>query len=192
METSPKDLLRAQAMMLAKEYDFAKVSPQIVDNISASKYFRDSQSVLFYWPMKSEVDLCPLLELALDLNKKCYLPKSSTNPKEIKCSFAPINSIHDSLSKGPFGSLEPESSQIITNFNTLDLIFVPGLLFDLAGNRLGKGKGYYDKLISELDERSITLGILPERFLVDGLEPLDPWDKPVKVIATEEKVFSVG
>ncbi|MDX1919520.1 MAG: 5-formyltetrahydrofolate cyclo-ligase, partial [Candidatus Caenarcaniphilales bacterium] len=65
------------------------------------------------------------------------------------------------------------------------------LLFDLKGYRLGKGKGYYDKLIARLSKSTKTLGIIPEHFLVNKLEPLDSWDEPVKVIATEKRILEI-
>lgn len=70
----------------------------------------------------------------------------------------------DKLSKGAFNILEPKNNNKI-NLEELDLIIVPGTAFDLQGNRMGRGKGYYDRLLKE--NKNYTIGICYAEQIVD-------------------------
>ncbi|MDX1921119.1 MAG: 5-formyltetrahydrofolate cyclo-ligase, partial [Candidatus Caenarcaniphilales bacterium] len=110
METinnSPKNLLRQEAKLAVKSFDFKKVSPLIVEILASSKPFLDAQSILFYWPMKHEVDLKTLLELALQEGKKCYLPKTLAQGHDFIPALALVHSLEQRLIKGHLGNFEP-------------------------------------------------------------------------------------
>ena len=65
----------------------------------------------------------------------------------------------------------------------MDLIIVPGVAFDVHGNRMGRGKGYYDKLLPLL--HSYNIGIC-YRFQAQEELPTEPFDRPMDEVWTEE------
>jgi len=80
-----------------------------------------------------------------------------------------------------------ESSEVIPP-SVVDAAFVPGLAFDLRGNRLGRGRGYYDHLISELREDVVLVGVALERRLFDEI-PVEEHDIPMDCIVTEARTL---
>jgi 5-formyltetrahydrofolate cyclo-ligase len=87
----------------------------------------------------------------------------------------------------------------------LDLVLVPGLAFDPAGNRLGRGAGFYDRFLAELRRaedaggegasggcgRAVVCGVCFESQVVPAV-PAESWDVPVKAIATEGRLIVLG
>jgi 5-formyltetrahydrofolate cyclo-ligase len=69
----------------------------------------------------------------------------------------------------------------------IDLILVPGLVFDRYGYRVGYGKGYYDRLI-ETHPNVITIGVCLDEFFIERL-PSEPWDARVNFVATQLGIF---
>ena len=69
----------------------------------------------------------------------------------------------------------------------MDIIFVPGIAFDLKKNRIGYGKGYYDKFIQKT--KSIFIGVCHDFQLIEGL-PADLLDKKVNKILTEKRIIN--
>ena len=72
----------------------------------------------------------------------------------------------------------------------LDLIFIPGLIFDRQNHRLSFGTGYYDRLLSK-PHRAYKIGLAYSAFIRDRL-PVDPWDQPVDAICTEKEWIGIG
>jgi prolyl-tRNA editing enzyme YbaK/EbsC (Cys-tRNA(Pro) deacylase) len=73
----------------------------------------------------------------------------------------------------------------------IDVVLVPGLAFDRSGNRLGRGKGYYDELLAQLPAGTIRVGVTVDELLVDSL-PIEDHDQRVAWVATESGVHRTG
>lgn len=73
----------------------------------------------------------------------------------------------------------------------LDAVLVPGLAFDAAGLRLGRGGGHYDRLLARLPRRCLRIGLCFEGQRVPAL-PAEPWDQGVDALATEAGIREVG
>ena len=82
----------------------------------------------------------------------------------------------------------PEGSAIDPSL--VDLFVVPGLAFDVVGLRLGRGGGYYDRLLARRRTDSTTVGLVPDRLLVATL-PREPHDIPMSHIATELRLLAI-
>lgn len=78
------------------------------------------------------------------------------------------------------------------DFSKIDLVFVPALMFDKKGYRLGRGLGFYDRLIAKLSQNTTTIGVIPENLFVDEIDLLDKWDKPVKYVLTEKQLKEIS
>jgi len=92
---------------------------------------------------------------------------------------------------GPVTGTDPVAdSTVLVDAAMLDVIVVPCVAVDPAGHRLGFGAGYYDRALA--DARDIVrLGAVFEVQLVDRIDPA-PWDVPLDVIVTEERVIRPG
>lgn len=84
--------------------------------------------------------------------------------------------------KGPFGIPEPESAAV--SLTRIDVVIVPGLVFDLAGERLGYGKGFYDRVLGQLHKDALSVGVAFEAQL--GPVPMGPLDRAVDQVVTEQ------
>jgi len=139
-----------------------------------------AESILFFFPVRGEPDIVPLLEECLSEGRKVYLP--SVNGEEIIPRS--IESL-SSLRKGNFGIPEPESGSE-GNPEDIDVILVPGLAFDRECYRLGWGKGFYDRLLKRAG--GFSLGIAYSFQVLKRL-PRDHWDIPVDAVVTEKELI---
>ncbi len=90
------------------------------------------------------------------------------------------------LAVGAYGILEP-AGEAFVNFDTIDLAIIPGMAFDAEGNRLGRGKGFYDRLLPKLKATKIGICF---GFQVAAHLPIDPYDFPMDEVYTEEGKLS--
>lgn len=136
-------------------------------------------SVLFYAPLPGELDVWPLLEMALKVGKIASLPRySPASDAYIACQ------VHDpqtDVQPGRFGIREPVANCQEIELNGLDLVLVPGLAFDLHGRRLGRGKGYYDHLLRLV--RGKTCGVAFDEQVVNEV-PVEGHDVVLNCILT--------
>lgn len=116
--------------------------------IAKQAWFLSAQCVGFYIAVGGEINLQPVLEKSLDLEKTCYLPVCIESEQAL--TFVPYR-LGDPLMPNRYHILEP-SLTLKTAFppQSLDVVFAPLLAFDCQGNRLGSGKGYYDRTFAFL------------------------------------------
>ena len=151
--------------------------------------------------MNSEIDTQALIETALKDGKKVFAPKVESE----KLIFLPVLSVDGPWQDGPFGIREPidprngskrpepavpGDAQAMADSRAL-LIIAPGIAFDREGNRLGRGKGYYDRFFAEMDEggREYTsLGLCMDFQLVDQV-PAGEQDKKMHGILTGREMI---
>lgn len=99
--------------------------------------------------------------------------------------------IEDGLVPGAYGIPAPtdESGELLAH-ERLDLVVVPGLVFDPKGYRLGRGGGYYDRFLSRVSAGNVV-GLTFSWRVVPAV-PVDPWDVPVGAVVTEKGVIRVS
>lgn len=190
--------LRSQRKALSSAQQEAN-SKSLLNILGTRPEFTDSQKIAFYWANDGELDPKFLLEQALSLGKNCYLPRLDATQKQLiflkyteKLPLLP----------NVFGILEPsldaldamdktscETSQIAAE--DLDLVLLPLVGFDLSGNRLGRGFGYYDRTFAFLKNAEKTyktrlIGLGLELQAVSSL-PEEAWDIKLSGIATEKR-----
>ena len=86
-----------------------------------------------------------------------------------------------------YGMLEPNANCPIFPADQLQLIFVPGIAFDVNGYRLGYGMGFYDRFLP-VCPNAVTIGFAFQAQIVEDTYP-QPWDIPVQHIFTEESML---
>lgn len=144
------------------------MSALVWEHLEQNPSFLQAHTVLLYWSMDDEVYthdyVCKWAQ-----SKKILLPCVKGDQLELR-EFHGM----DSLRPGEgFGIPEP-IGEIFTDYDTIDLIIVPGVAFDREGNRLGRGRGYYDKILKET-RVSTKIGICFDFQLVDKV-PVEPLD----------------
>lgn len=128
--------------------EHALASAQICQRLEEENIWRRAQSILFYYPRPDEPDTHRLFAAAIVQGKAAALPRySSKDGHYLACL---VGDLEKDLRPGAFGIQEPNSRCPIFDLKKLDLVLVPGIGFAPSGFRLGRGKGYYDRLLAEI------------------------------------------
>ena len=157
--------------------------------------FKEASCVLSFVSYGTEIKTNQLLDIILNENKMLCLPRTENE----KMEFYYINSDEDFSEQteiGEYGITVPKSNQDKLDINSIPdktLIIIPGLAFDEQGNRLGKGKGYYDKFLAELlstSEKEKILGIVGYCYDFQIIDKVitEPNDIPVDYIISDKRI----
>lgn len=146
--------------------------------------YRRARLVASYVAFGSEVDLAPLLA---DAGKRFAFPRVNARPApHLTLHAAPAAGFAASAAweRHRFGQLEPGATLPEVEPAAVDLFLVPGLAFDVAGARLGYGKGYYDRLLPLAREGATLVGVTVDALVLPELPRL-PHDVRVGYLVTE-------
>ncbi|MFH1691852.1 MAG: 5-formyltetrahydrofolate cyclo-ligase, partial [Candidatus Omnitrophota bacterium] len=141
-----------------KEDQRLRKSFEISEKLFALKDFVKAKTILFYLSFDGEVDTLRMIKDSMKQGKRVAVPVIQKEHKKIIPSL--VEELDSELKIGPYGVRHPKDEHIrpITA-ERLDLVIVPGLAFDEAGNRLGRGMGYYDRFLSQLPKNVPTIGL---------------------------------
>lgn len=142
-----KALLRQQMREAKKQHQeqLAKMSEAIVERLYPR--LEGKRVVMAYWPLPDEVDIRPLLAHLVAEGHTVLLPKVLDDEH---MELRRYRSEAD-LAEGAFHIMEPVG-EAFDDTEQIDMALVPGMAFDAAGHRLGRGKGYYDRFLSAHSE----------------------------------------
>lgn len=157
----------------------AQFSAQTCELLRNQSIWQNAKSLLFYAPLPNEVDIWPLVLEALMANKIVALP--GFDAEENSYVARQIKNLETDFERGQFGIREPKAGCAEILLNHLDLALVPGVGFDLTGRRLGRGKGFYDRLLAEIPET--TCGVCFDEQIV-GEIPTEPHDVRMDYVLT--------
>lgn len=119
-------------------------STRVFNRISSEFYFRSAKRIAFYLASDGEIDTLLLLATALERGQHCYLP--CVHPFKANRLLFVRYRYGDRLVRHRWGMLEPVlRSKALVSARALDLVFAPLVGFDKECNRLGMGKGFYDR-----------------------------------------------
>ena len=140
-------------------------------------------SIGIYHPIKSEISPLKIIEICKNLSIEICLPTINKNTNEL--IFSKFDD-KKCLTKNKYGIIEPTKINQITP----DVIFVPMVGFDKNLNRLGYGKGYYDKVISKLRKikKIFVIGLAYDNQMVRSI-PIDNHDEKMDIILTDKKIY---
>ncbi len=144
-----KKILRDALLKKREDIPSAKrlsKSKKIFRELFGDRLFQKAEHVALYSGTADEVLTRPFLRTLLK-NKKIYLPKVELGDR--KMTFCRIQSCSGDLVKGAYGIMEPRASCPRRSARRMDIIIVPGVAFDRHGGRLGRGAGYYDRLLKK-------------------------------------------
>lgn len=178
-----KNIIRKQVLTLRNKEDVSSKSEDIKKRLFALPDFKSANTILFYVSKANEVETREMIKDALN-SKRVVVPIIE---KRKRLTLSEIHSL-DELEKSTFGVFEPKKEFVRPlRPENIDLIIVPGIAFDINGNRIGYGQGYYDRLLKRT--RTIPfIGLACESQLVLKI-PCDSQDVPVHKIITEKRVI---
>ena len=159
-------------------------SGRIADLLLNSELYKQSDTIAMYRSMGSEVDTSRMLQAAAEDGKIVVLPRVEGDSL-VMYRYAP----GDTLEVSSFGVKEPiadESRKAVPE--KISLVIVPGLCFDKDKNRLGYGKGYYDRFLSGCPAKRIGV-CFEEQLLEKGAVPANENDIKMDHIITEERIL---
>lgn len=154
-------------------------SLQICSRLRQQAIWKSAGAILFFAPLPVEPDIRMLLEEALAARKTVTLPRFSLETKTYLA--ARIQNPEQDLRFGQLRIREPTDACAEFPLSRLDLVLVPGMVFDLQGHRLGRGKGYYDRLLTHVS--GVKCGVAFDEQVVDAV-PVGPLDVHMDFILT--------
>ena len=140
--------------------------------VEALEEFRNASTVLAFWSLPDEIDTHEIV-VKWASAKRMVLPKVVGDSLVLR-AYEPL-----AMAPGAYGILEPTDEAPEVDPSEIDLAIIPGVAFDVHGHRLGRGKGYYDRLMPELS--CPKLGVALPYQIVDEV-PVEDHDIPVDKI----------
>ena len=144
------------------------ISSQIFNKLALSKEVEQAAVIALFISLADEPQTTTFIEQLLGKNKRVVVPR-------IEGEEMNFYDISEGLKKGSFGIMEPTSNTPIEP-SEIDVMIVPGVAFNHSGQRLGRGKGFYDKYLSRKGFRAYTIGVCYPCQLVENL-PTELHDK---------------
>lgn len=170
--TTTKRELRALMSARKKEYDMdvkKEKSAEIFRQLQATDQFRNAQNILCYWSLSDEVHTHLFVPEIARAGKRVFLPVVAGDDLLIR-EFTASESL---VEGGSFAIPEPDVNAAEVSIREIDLVIVPGVAFDRRGARMGRGKGFYDRLLTGAEVAKI--GVCFDFQLVEEV-PTDDHD----------------
>mgnify|MGYP000855910693 CR=1 FL=1 len=161
----------------------------IINKLRSLQVYLDAKLILVYVSFRSEVETHSFINQALRDGKRIAVPLTISDAKLLlPCEIFSL----DDLAPRTLGILEPDKNNTNeVNRKDIDLAVVPGLAFDLHGNRLGFGAGYYDRFLPSLRKDAITIGVCFDEQLVEQL-PVEVFDVPLDGVLTNLELIQTN
>lgn len=183
-----KEILKARSALPAEEA--AAKSALIVERLLALEEYRRAEVVMAYADFRNEVRTDRLIRESLARGKAVAVPFTDTREKRLIPSL--LLSYPEDLAPGTWGIPEPAPGRLRpVEPAKIDLVVVPGVAFDIKGNRLGYGGGYYDRFLPQAKPGAFFVAPAFELQVVPEIEP-GPHDCPVHCLVTEKRVVYTG
>lgn len=148
---------------------------------------QSAHTILFFAPMTDELDIWLLLQKFLASKKICALPYFDSSTQIY--SARRVLNLESDVVAGKFSIREPVSTCEEIALDKFDAVLVPGLAFDLNGDRLGRGRGFYDRILSKAS--GVKCGVAYDFQLMEKL-PVEPHDAKVNFIVTPNRCAKIG
>ena len=158
----------------------SRAAREVFDRLEQTAAFLLSDHILMYHSLPDELSTIEFLK-KWDGRKKFYLPRVNG----VNLEILPYN--ESKLELGAFHIEEPSGNNTV-NPDEIELMIIPAVAFDRAGNRLGRGKGFYDRLLAETKAHKIGVGY--EFQLFDEI-PHEDHDVPMDMVITQSTTITL-
>lgn len=175
-----KDDWRRWAHSVRRGIDWREISKAVVDVLSSVDELQIGARVLSYLPMANEVDLSPLHQRRRDITWSV-----TRTPLRGGLTVHPLVS---RMERHRYGFEQPVATSRKVDVASIDVVLVPGLVFDAAMRRVGRGGGYYDKLLSSVGQNTIAIGIAAANVFVERDIPSAHHDVRLDAVVTEDGI----
>ncbi len=168
--------------------DSSEKSSVIMEKLTAMDIYKKAKVVFVYMAFNNEVETMTLIKKMLSEKKKVVIPYTDTVntviiPSELK-------DMERDLIKSKFGYYEPAPERIVpVKPEELDLVVVPGVVFDKNLNRIGFGKGYYDRILCKLKKDAKAVAVAYDFQVLEEV-PSEEHDIKMDMIITEKNIYN--
>lgn len=181
----PKKLVREKLLTLRRQCEAGfclELSRRIQARFLATESFRRAHCVALYSPVHNEVATETVAREALAAGKRLVYPR-------VRGDGLDFVKVEDPglLEPGRFAVPEPVGEEVVP-VQDVNLLVVPGVAFDLAGHRLGYGKGFYDRCLAEFSAAVERIGFSYDFQVIDAL-PVQPHDQRLSMLITEKRIL---
>ena len=184
LDNEEKSLLRKEVLHKRNSMSHFEISTKsklIQQKIIESPVFNQSKSIGLYLAIGSEVQTRGIINYALDLAKTVSLPRIISN--DLRFYVVDQTDFEkNSFDVNRFGIKEPKIDNKPADF--IDLLIIPGIVFDTYGFRIGYGYGYYDKYLT-INKYSKSIGLAYDFQFIKKPIPILPHDRKIDVLITE-------
>jgi 5,10-methenyltetrahydrofolate synthetase len=163
-----------------------KMNPVITAKLIALPVYQQAKTILAYMNIGSEFDAAEFIADVLARGKVLVLPKVNKASKTLDIFQVKNPAIE--LLPGVWGIAEPDPTLCKSiSISQVDLVLVPGLAFDITGQRVGYGGGYYDKLLAGCDKKTRLIAAAYSMQMVPAVPALSH-DLKVEMVITENSI----
>lgn len=156
------------------------------DNLAGTREFKRASTIMMFLSMKDEIETCTLAIRAWQEGKAVVVPRihwSTTRMDPIQ-----ITSLETDVKESALGFAEPIAGLPVP-LGIIDMVIIPGLAFDGKGYRVGRGKGFYDRFLSQQDIKAVHCGLCFHEQLIAAPLPCESHDVPMHLIVTDREVL---
>jgi len=166
-------------------WDRKKRSKIIAEKFVNTAYYINSNNILIYYPFRSEIEVTIIIRQALKNKKNIILPR--VHDRKLKLFY--IDNLKKQLEIGAYGIMEPTPGLCrAAKISGIDLVIVPGLVFDKNLNRLGYGGGFYDRLLPLIPVGVKKIALCFDIQVVDSI-PVSEHDIKVDLLITDTNIY---
>ena len=149
--------------------------------------FQRARSVFLYLPMPEEIDTTAVAAAAWADGKVVLLPRCRISDRAMDA--CPAFSFDDEMTPSYYDIPEPCTEPY--DAGQVDFVIVPGLAFDRAGGRLGRGAGFYDRFIERLGGHAVTVGLAFHQQIIETV-PMFDHDARLDILVTDTETLRFG
>ncbi len=158
--------------------DMINCAEMVFSKLYSLDEWNKATNILFYYSLPDELQTLPFIDHLT--NKKIYIPRVNGDNLDI------IRYDKESIQKGYQNIMEPIESNISVQIKDIDIVLVPGIAFDLNKNRLGRGKGFYDRLLN--GSKCIKIALAYDFQILEKI-PAQPHDVKMNIIITPNHII---
>lgn len=184
---SDKSILRAQMKLLLRSIPIEQrrqASDRAASLLRETPEYQQCRSILIFVSLPSEIDTHPIAVDAWSAGRTVAVPRVDMKDRSMRAVV--IRNFNSDMARTPIGVMEPVGGEEIDS-RDIDLILVPGLGFGLAGERIGRGAGFYDRFLANPLLRATACGYAFEQQFAGNI-PMSPTDTYLHMLVTDQAV----
>jgi 5-formyltetrahydrofolate cyclo-ligase len=159
-----------------------RYSALVMKNLKRAVPIEPGAVILAYISTQSEVRTGPFIKSLIKAGCSVYAPCVDG------IHIVPTLMNDVKMKRGSYGIMEPSGGKVLKNYKKLDLIIVPGVAFDPRGNRIGFGKGYYDRFLKKIPKKVLKVGVAFACQIVPKIAA-DGHDVSMDLVITERDII---